>query len=327
MSQRRAQLPLEPHVFDRFGNHASGREETRVSWDAANSSEPALPLAAHMNEAARSASSLGGTNAMGVDFTELISRVMVFKEEWVGDLGSSLFPDKEQEGQAMFALALVVVYMLIKMFMGSTSGLVVSVGLFLAGGRLTKHPSKSGSGAAGTAQIIDLVDPKPSSSRETTPGYAPSSLDRSTGRRQKSLLEEAAEELRNTHRTAGISSSSAALSNARRPVESILEQEQRRHLQRRAPGSDMAEEGDELLAAEFAHHRKAASLSNPKASGLASVGHNLHDIPDTEPPRHPQNRKDGGAVATARRNRKSRVMRVQIKPREDAMNLDNIILR
>jgi len=336
MNQRHLKLPPESCMYDRHGNFASGRPETRVSWDTGNTAET-VPQAAHMNEQTRSAGSLRGANVMGVDFTELISRVMSFKEEWAGDLGSSLFFDKEQEGQAIFAFALVAVYMLIKMFMGSTSGLIVSVGLFLAGGRLTKHPSKAGSGAPGTAQIIELDRPKPSPfpSRKTVPGYAPSSLDHNTGRRQKSLLEEAVEELRNTHRSAGISTSSSSFgSSVRRPVESILEQEQRRHRQRHAQSSGMVEQGegagdgDEYLASEFPHHRKAPLRSGANISNMDVIGDNLDDIPETEPPRHPKYRKDGAAaMATARRNRKSRVMRVQIKPREDVINLDNIILR
>jgi len=51
-----------------------------------------------MNNQARSDRSLGDStnNFMGVNFAELISRVLYLKQEWLGDLGSHLFPDKEQ---------------------------------------------------------------------------------------------------------------------------------------------------------------------------------------------------------------------------------------
>ena len=110
---------------------------------------------------------------------------------------SSLYPRtttaREQEGQALFAFAVVAVYMIIKIFMGSTSGLVVSVGLFLAGGWLTKHPSKSDSET--TAHVIALDgEPLPSKQRgnhstDTSRDRGTGGTDPATGRREKSLLQ------------------------------------------------------------------------------------------------------------------------------------------
>ena len=104
---------------------------------------------------------------------------------------------REQEGQALFAFAVVAVYMVIKIFMGSTSGLVVSVGLFLTGGWLTKHPSKSNSET--TAHVIDIDgEPAPSKQRGNHStgtstsrgrGRGTGGTDPATGRREKSLLQ------------------------------------------------------------------------------------------------------------------------------------------
>ena len=162
--------------------------------------------------------------------------------------------------------------------------------------------------------------------------------------------QEAVDELRNTHRSAGISSSSSSggcSAYGSRPIaRSILEQEQRRQ-QRPFPSSSSGTgssrvtelppggegeglgegegEGDEYLHEEFAHHRKARAGAG---AGAGASNMDFDAIEESESPRHARQKRSNGVVATARRNQRSRIMRVQIKPKEEGfLNMDNIILR
>lgn len=161
--------------------------------------------------------------------------------------------------------------------------------------------------------------------------------------------QEAVDELRNTHRSAGISSSSGVSGGGghtaygSRPIaRSILEQEQRRQ-QRPFPSSSSGtgssrvtelppegegeREGDEYLQEEFAHHRKAWTGAGAGA-GASNMDFDFDAIEESESPRHARHKRSNGVVATARRNQRSRIMRVQIKPKEEGfLNMDNIILR
>ena len=306
---------------------SSDMNPKRVRWDSTRDDERRDAVSRLSKTLDRSASSTHAiddvessfASVLGWNVSGLANRAASIKHYWLGNLGSSLFPSKEHEGQVMFSFALVAVYMLVKAVMGTGSPLVVAIGLFLAAGKLTKFTTAAPSRSVGddTNQVIEL-DIADSPSRPV--GASAESIPRSTKTttsKPRSLLDEAVEELRRSHQSVGTSSTSRHLGREAGQTAAKID----RALSHNTNDLD-TDGGDplnlnDLLAKEFVHHRK-----RPVSRGENTL---VSELPECE--LDVEVRPSGGAAATARRNRKSRVMRVQIKQRTDVPDFNNIILR
>ncbi len=293
---------------------------------------------------------------LGVNIASLARNIAALKHRWIGSLGSSFFPDKEQEGQVIFAFAVVAVYLLVKAVMGAGSPLVVAVGLFLFAGRLTRHPP----GPAGAFAAADTSDPAEendvvefdmtaladpsaktplslSSGQPASARSAPSvaSVAKSNPRpKAKSLLEEAVEDLRRSHEASGLSTASrlvgrnagdAAMRIARDVAKHSAAAKSSRASSEAVNDAESEQTMNAVLAQEFSHHRRPARGVQNGTNTIAELPPGALD--EEKPAALPLSPSSAGAAARARRNRRSRVMRVQIKQRPEVPNFDNIILR
>ncbi len=222
-----------------------------------------------------------GVNSSKGDFTkkELTDYMLTIKEKYLGDFGSSIFMSKEQEGQAIFCLTLVMFFICVKSFAGSLSPLVLAGVLYLASKNFKGMASKLGIGL-GKEEDEEL---QPQSVELDERG------NRTDIKAQKSALNEAIDDLNRAHQRTSTSTQkfrngfSEEISNT--PAKATL-------------------------ADEFRHHRRQEVTEVP--------GESDHEIPG---------KVGRGLAARARRDRKRRIMRVQIKTRDDPINPDNMIIR
>ena len=278
----------------------------QIRWDLDKDRE-ADPLKTYN---ATSASPKIEQKVFGMDIIGLVSAAVSFKEEWVGYFGSFIVPDQEQHGQVVIACIVAAAYMLVKMFVGSNGALVISIGLFFAGGNLTKHPKRTRADDADNRTIeLDSTHLSHAGIQSRNKKSVNDSLS-FPSKRHMSVMEEAVEELRRAHQSSGLSSSRTG-----RTVSAILENEMNRRKIASAQGNASSQIEDDCLAEEFAHHHK------PKLPPRAMNDDAMTADDEVTP------RMRRAAAASARRERKKRSMRVQIKPRAGELNPDNIILR
>jgi len=120
---------------------------------------------------------------------QLTKRLLVVKETYLGNIGSSIFVTREQEGQFLFAMVVVIIFICIKSFAGTLSPIVLAGLLYLASNNFKGLHSKLGIG------LGKVPEPE---ERQQIFDYDINGK-KLIANQQKSTLEEAMDELNSEH--------------------------------------------------------------------------------------------------------------------------------
>ena len=150
--------------------------------------------------------------------------LLELKHKYLGDMGSSIFPTKKQEGQALFSFALVMFFIFIKSFAGSLSPVILAGMLFLASRNFKGMVPQLGLGL-GKQDEKEVYHPQAIELDE----YG----NRMNSRRESSTLDDVMDELHGAH-----------------------DPSHRRRAKETKQGIAMMMGRDGPLADDFQHHRK-----------------------------------------------------------------------